>query len=102
MPDERFPDFASFYPFYLSQHSNRNCRRMHFIGTSLALGFMLQFLLTFDWRWLLPMWTVPYIFAWLGHFIFEKNRPATFTYPVWSFLGDWKMFAQMLQGKISF
>ncbi len=102
MSTSRYPDFASFYPFYLSQHSNRTCRRLHFIGSSLALGFLLQSALSLNPRWLLAALVCPYALAWIGHFVFEKNRPATFTYPLWSFCGDWKMFAQMLQGKISF
>lgn len=102
MNSERFPDFASFYPFYLSQHENRICRRMHFIGSSLAIGFLLSAAMHANAWYLLAAVICPYAFAWIGHFVFEKNRSATFTYPLWSFCGDWKMFAQMLKGELSF
>jgi len=94
--DKKYKSFNEFYPFYLSQHQNLTCRRLHFIGSSLillVLGYVVyhqQFMLL----WSLPV--IGYGFAWIGHFMFEKNRPATFTYPVWSLMGDWKMFWQML------
>ncbi|UZE19519.1 DUF962 domain-containing protein [Pseudomonas sp. B21-054] len=98
----RFNTFAEFYPYYLSEHSNSTCRRLHFVGTSLL---MLIFLLAFvagTWWWLLALPVAGYGFAWAGHFFFEKNRPATFQYPFYSLLGDFVMYRDMLLGKVAF
>ncbi|ROM71375.1 hypothetical protein BK654_10105 [Pseudomonas brassicacearum] len=98
----RFNSFAEFYPYYLSEHSNSTCRRLHFVGTSLL---MLIFLLAFvagTWWWLLALPVAGYGFAWVGHFFFEKNRPATFQYPFYSLLGDFVMYRDMLLGKVAF
>lgn len=99
---KQYHDFKSFYPFYLSQHQNINCRRLHFIGSSLILIMLVYIIVSFKWGLL---WTLPlfgYGFAWLGHFFFEKNKPATFTYPIYSLIGDWAMYKDMLIGKIKF
>lgn len=99
----RFASFDEFYPFYLGEHSNRTCRRLHFAGSSLVLGVIAAVImgrLGPVWLWSLPV--IGYGFAWVGHFVFEKNRPATFTYPLWSLVGDWVMFWEMLTGKIRF
>ena len=100
--DTEFRSFAEFYPFYLSQHANTVCRRLHFIGTLLVLALLTFSLLTGNFLWLLALPVVGYGFAWLGHFAFEKNKPATFTNPIYSLQGDWVMFFQMLTGKIKF
>ena len=92
--------FAEFYPFYLSEHSNRTSRRLHFIGTTLGLLFALHALSTLNFWWLLAALVCGYAFAWVGHFFFEKNRPATFTHPLYSFMGDWVMWKDILAGKI--
>ena len=98
----RYATFADFYPFYLSEHSNRTCRRLHFVGTSLGLAwFALALTLQNPW-WLLAGLVCGYAFAWVGHYFFEHNRPATFTYPFYSFLGDWVMWKDMLAGRIKF
>ena len=102
MSNKSHRSFASFYPFYLSQHENRTCRRLHFVGTSLGLLAVLHAFSTLDFRWLLAGLAAGYFFAWIGHFFFEKNRPATFTYPLYSFLGDWVMWKDMLTGRIRF
>jgi hypothetical protein len=102
-PNSRFGSFAAFYPFYLGEHSNRICRRLHFVGTSLALFCLIALLLSGgDARWLLSALGVGYGFAWVGHFFFEKNRPATFQYPVYSLMGDWAMWWDILRGRIAF
>ncbi len=98
----QFPDFAGFYPFYLSEHRNRTSRRLHFVGTSLALCLLLVALLTQWWWWLAVALVQGYAWAWVGHFFFEHNRPATFQYPRYSFIGDWRMWWEMLTGKIPF
>lgn len=97
-----FNSFAEFYPFYLGEHANRTCRRLHFIGSSLVILTLLVALATgrMNWLWLMPLFG--YGFAWAGHYLFEKNRPATFQHPLYSLAGDWVMYAQMLRGKIRF
>lgn len=92
--------FSDFYPFYLSQHSDRTCRRLHFVGTSLGLLAVLHAFSTLNFWWLLAGVAAGYAFAWVGHFFFEKNRPATFTHPLYSFMGDWVMWKDMLTGRI--
>ena len=98
----RYASFAAFYPFYLSEHANRTCRRLHFVGTSLGLACLVGALATLNPWWLLAGLGVGYAFAWIGHFVFEKNRPATFSYPLWSFMGDWVMWSEILRGRIRF
>jgi hypothetical protein len=98
----RYASFAEFYPFYLSEHANRTSRRLHFTGTSLALVCLAAAVATLNPWWLLVGLVQGYAFAWVGHFFFEKNRPATFTYPFYSFLGDWVMWKEILTGKIRF
>lgn len=96
----RFASFRQFYPYYLGEHRDRRCRRLHFVGNSLVLLIVLAATLTGRWRWL---WLAPlagYGFAWVGHYFFEKNRPATFKHPLYSLLGDWVMFWQILRGKL--
>lgn len=98
----RFRDFASFYPYYLSEHEDRRCRLMHFIGTALVIGTTIVALTSLKWRLLLLLPLFGYGFAWAGHFLFEKNRPATFRYPLYSLMGDFAMFRDMLGGRIRF
>jgi hypothetical protein len=98
----RYASFAEFYPFYLSEHSRRATRRLHFIGSSLCLACLVLLMLTGELWWLLAGLAVGYGFAWFAHLAFEKNRPATFRQPLYSFMGDWKMFWQILTGKIAF
>jgi len=98
----RFASFREFYRFYLGEHRNRICRRLHFAGSSLALGFVLLAILRGDAWWLLAALLSGYAFAWIGHFFFEKNRPATFRHPVYSLIGDWVMYWQLLTRKIPF
>ena len=97
-----FGSFSQFYPYYLGEHADRTCRRLHFIGTSLVIATAVYAFASqrYALLWLLPLFG--YGFAWVGHFFFEKNRPATFTYPVYSFLGDWVMWRDMLTGRIRF
>ena len=97
-----YSSFAEFYPFYLSEHRNRACRRLHFIGSSLVIVVVLLASISGQLRWLWLVPVVGYGFAWIGHFAFEKNRPATFKHPLYSLAGDWVMYGQMLRGKIPF
>lgn len=99
----RYASFREFYPFYLSEHRNRTCRRLHFVGSALILvliGTVIAGALSPWWLFAIPV--IGYGFAWVGHFAFEKNRPATFKYPFYSLIGDWVMFRDMLAGRIPF
>lgn len=98
----RFERFSDFYPYYLQQHRDSTCRRLHFIGTTCVLAVLTLVLLSGHWRllWLVPV--AGYAFAWIGHFFFEKNRPATFKHPFYSLLGDCVMYRDMLSGKVPF
>ena len=99
---ERFDSFAEFYPYYLSEHSDRTCRRLHFIGTALVILTLIVAVASdrYALLWLVPV--LGYGFAWAGHFFFEKNRPATFRYPLYSLIGDFVMFRDILVGRIRF
>ncbi|MGY0613362.1 MULTISPECIES: Mpo1-like protein [unclassified Luteimonas] len=98
----RFASFREFYPFYLDEHRNRTSRRLHFLGSCGALGFVAAAIIGADPRWLLAALACGYAFAWVGHFFFEHNRPATFRHPLYSFVGDWVMFRDILTGRIPF
>lgn len=100
--EKQYKTFAEFYPYYLSEHQNLICKRLHFFG-SLGILMLITFVIMTS-QWIL-LWFIPilgYGFAWIGHFFFEKNRPATFTYPFYSFLGDWVMFKDIIFRKIEF
>jgi hypothetical protein len=99
---EPYRSFGDFYPFYLSQHVDRTCRRLHFLGTTLGLAGLITAFATVNFWWLAAGIVAGYTAAWVGHFFFEKNRPATFTYPIYSFVGDWVMWRDMLTGRIKF
>lgn len=101
MSGQAFASFGEFYPYYLQQHSDRRCRRLHFIGSTLVLACIVLAITVNPW-WLLGMPLAGYGCAWIGHFVFEKNRPATFKHPLYSLIGDWVMYAQMLRGRVSF
>ena len=96
----RYASFSAFYPYYIHEHSNRTCRRIHVVGTGLVIAAFLLAVVTMNPWWLLAMPLVGYGFAWVGHFFFEKNRPATFKHPLYSFAGDWVMFKDILTGKL--
>ena len=100
MNTPRYRSLREFYPFYLSQHQNRTCRRLHFFGTSIAIALILYALASDHYWFLLLALVQGYAWAWVGHFFFEHNRPATFTYPLLSFAGDWKLWLDMLIGRI--
>ena len=101
-PDTRFSRFSDFYPYYLSEHADQTCRRLHFIGTTLVIAILVTTLITshFMLLWFAPV--TGYGFAWIGHYVFEQNHPATFKYPFYSLCGDFVMYKDMLTGKITF
>jgi hypothetical protein len=98
----RFSSFAEFYPFYLGEHRNPVCRILHFTGTGLLLATLAWIAVSGNWSkaWILPL--LGYGFAWVGHFAFEKNRPASFKFPLYSLRGDFTMFSDLLTGRLSF
>ena len=97
----QFNSFREFYPFYLSEHADHRSRRMHFAGTTLILVLIAVAFVAGNgnWLWLIPV--VGYGFAWIGHFVFEKNRPATFKHPIYSLMGDWAMYWDILRGRVT-
>ncbi len=100
MEKKRFNSFSEFYPFYLSEHQDRVNRRLHFVGSTLVIGLVLFALVTQQWLWLAAVPLAGYGFAWFGHFFFEKNKPATFNHPLYSLMGDWVMYKDILTGKV--
>jgi hypothetical protein len=97
-----FRSFAEFYPFYLGEHQNRTCRRLHFLGSTLALICLVMAVTTLSPGWLLVGLLCGYGCAWIGHFGFEKNKPASFSRPLYSFMGDWVMYKDIWTGRIRF
>lgn len=98
---EGFSSFEEFYPYYLSEHRNSTCRYLHYVGSALGLGILLYSLTSGHFS-VIPLALISgYAFAWIGHFFYEHNRPATFRYPLWSFLGDWVMLKDFLLGQIN-
>ena len=99
---ETFRSFGDFYPDYLSEHRDPTCRRLHFVGTGLVITLLVWATVSGQpaLLWLLPV--IGYGFAWVGHFFFEKNRPATFKHPIYSLIGDFVMFRDILTGRIPF
>ena len=97
-----FKNFAEFYPHYLNEHRDRTCRRLHFVGTSLGLVCFVMLVTTWRPQYLLYGLLCGYLFAWIGHVAFEKNRPATFKHPIYSFVGDWAMYRDIWLGRIPF
>src|SRR5262252_881194 len=102
--EKRFESFEEFWPFYVSEHSHPLNRRLHFIGTSCVISIAASALTTGQW-WMLPAAPVAgYGFAWIGHFLVEKNRPATFKYPLWSLRADyvmwWKIATRTMQAEV--
>jgi hypothetical protein len=96
---KQFQSFKEFYPFYLSQHRDPICRGLHFFGTTMALFTLILTVLTHRFLLLVLLPFLGYGPAWIGHFFFEKNRPATFQYPLFSLMGDWVMWKDFILGK---
>jgi hypothetical protein len=102
MEQREFKTLAEFYPFYLSEHRNLTSRILHFIGTGLVILCFIAAILFHTYQFLLAMPVVGYGFAWVGHFFFEKNKPATFKYPRFSLASDFILFWDLLSGKQPF
>src|SRR5947209_3263327 len=100
MSMERYQSFEEFWPFYVREHSQPGTRVCHFIGTTCGLVSLALLIITLNW-WLLPLGLIiSYGFAWFSHFFIEKNRPATFSYPLYSFRADIRMYGLMLRGRM--
>jgi len=99
--EERYRSFAAFYPFYLTEHVHPVSRRLHVIGTSLVVVCLALGVLR-DWRFFPAAPVIGYGFAWVGHFVFEKNRPATFKYPLYSLMGDFRLWFETVTGRRRF
>ena len=100
MTERRYTTFAAFWPFYLREHARPGTRALHYIGTSLVVALGVAALATGEWLLLLGMPLAGYVFAWIAHFGHEKNRPATFTYPLWSLRADFRMWWMWLTGRL--
>lgn len=100
MARDRIQNFDEFWPFYVLEHSRPESRMLHFIGSTLSIIVLAAAIFYSPWL-LLAVPIVGYGFAWFGHFAIEKNRPASFRYPLWSFAADWKMWALMLRGRMA-
>ncbi len=102
MSDKKYKNFKEFYPFYLSEHSNKTCRILHVIGSSLVIALLIYAIVIQQYKLLLLLPVIGYGFAWVGHYVFEKNTPATFKYPLYSFIGDWVMWWQFITLKLKY
>jgi hypothetical protein len=100
MSKPEIQSFEQFWPYYVREHSQPGCRATHFIGSTLVLALVGLVIYSNNYWLLLALPIVGYGFAWFGHFLIEKNRPATFKYPLWSLMGDWKMWWLMLTGRM--
>lgn len=97
---ERYTSFAEFWPFYLREHSKPQTRALHYVGTTLVVALALVALVTGRYLLFAALPVAGYFFAWVAHFGVEKNRPATFTYPLWSLLADFRMWFFWLTGRL--
>jgi hypothetical protein len=100
--EKAYQSFKEFYPFYLTEHSHPTSRILHFIGTSLVFVMLFAAIISQKWTLLIAIPLLGYGFAWVGHFFFEKNKPATFQYPAYSLASDFKLFFELLIGKQKF
>lgn len=100
MAEKKYKTFWAFYPYYLTEHQDRVCQVLHFVGTALLLGSLGTGIALQDWRFFAAIPVIGYGFAWVGHFFFEKNKPATFIYPLYSLGSDFVMFWHILTGQL--
>ncbi|PIQ25021.1 DUF962 domain-containing protein [bacterium (Candidatus Blackallbacteria) CG17_big_fil_post_rev_8_21_14_2_50_48_46] len=98
---KKYKNFQEFWPFYVQEHKHPLNRKLHFLGTGLALGCATLAASRRRPRLFLLAPLLGYFFAWMGHFVVEKNRPATFKYPLFSLRGDFKMFGMMATGRMN-
>lgn len=96
----RIKTYEAFWPYYLSQHSKPATKWLHAVGTLLGIAWAVWAGVTDRWAWLPFGFVIGYGFSWFAHFFIEKNRPATFTYPLWSFRADFRMLKLLLSGRL--
>lgn len=97
---DRFDRYTAFFPYYLSEHRDPVCRRLHYVGTTLEIVWVVTAIVTLNPWFLLAAAFSGYGFAWIGHFFFERNKPATFKYPLWSYIADHQMAWLAVMGKL--
>jgi hypothetical protein len=100
--EKKYQSLKEFYPYYLSEHQHPTSRLLHFVGTGLVLVVLGLAIALKNYSWLAGIPVLGYGFAWVGHFFFEKNKPATFTYPFYSLASDFLLFFDLLRGKEKF
>ena len=100
--EKEFNNFSEFYQHYLLEHGDPTNRRLHFLGILLVIVVVLYAIFSQNWLVLILAPIFGYGFAWAGHYFVEKNKPATFTHPLYSLMGDWVMFKDIITGKIKF
>jgi hypothetical protein len=100
--EKKYQSLKEFYPYYLSEHQHPTSRILHFVGTGLVLVVLGLAIALKNYSWLAGIPVLGYGFAWVGHFFFEKNKPATFTYPFYSLASDFLLFFDLLRGKEKF
>jgi len=101
MKNERIKNYREFWDFYVQEHSEPLTRYLHFIGTTLGIVLLVWIIRSGNWIYFPFCFVVGYAFAWFSHFFVEHNKPATFKYPLWSFISDYKMVFYMLTGKMN-
>ena len=99
---EEYKSFSEFYPYYLAEHSESSNRRLHFTGCVIVIIIVLYSIISSSWVYLIAVPFAGYGTAWVGHYFFEKNKPATFEHPLYSLMGDWVMFWDILRGEVKF
>ena len=102
MAAPEFKTYSDFYAFYLSEHAKPMTRRLHFVGSSLALACLLFALIKLNWMYLPLALLLGYGIAWVAHFVFETKAPLSFSHPFYSFVSDWRMWWEMLTGRVAF
>ena len=98
---KRPTSYAEFWPYYLGEHRSAGTLICHAVGTGLGLALLLAAIALGEWRLVPAALLAAYGVAWLGHLAFERNRPATFRYPLWSFASDFRMLGLFLRGRLA-
>lgn|SRR5690554_4503623 len=102
MTEKKYTSFDEFYPYYLTEHRQKGTRILHFIGTSGFFALVIAAIISQNWWLILGGIVFAYGCAWVGHFFIEKNKPATFQYPLWSLMSDFKLYFEIIAGKENF